>query len=356
MSKSKPIAYNTGTLIHLMEIDANALQEKLEPQIYQLESTDKTPILRPYLKQFKLPNRIYGTVIHTRKKLILDTFERNRKPLGAMGIGQKGTGKTEQMQLICNAAVAMGIPVLMIRKPCRREDIELAIRYCKKCIVFFDEYGKVYQDHEENSEQLRNELLTMFSDTSLGHVLFLLTDNTTRNFNDFILERPTRIRYRFDYVGCSSDIVLDIAKTYKLSKEITEWLLNHAKGTEESIDGILTICNEGRNAKSLEEFIEVFSVLNVIKPKYDRVDVRSTSDKVTAEVRGKEVIIRGPDIEDRFTIGKHPLVGQHKSHTYSHGELKIEIFVQQQVNDPGENYTVSVGKAYATLNRPWNSF
>lgn len=349
----KPVAYDDGQRIHLLQVDRNALKDKVEPMVYDLVPTDNGPHLKKDKKHFKLPARLYGTVVHTRQKLLLDGFEQNpHKSLGAMGIGQKGCGKTQQMEYVCNGAISRGYPVITIRKPCSRNDIEMAIQMCRPCVIFFDEYGKVYQDHEEGSEKLKNELLTLFSDSSLGQVLFLLTDNSTRNFNDFILERPQRIRYRFDYRGCGEDVVKDICKINKLPPDITKWVVDHAKSSSESIDGILTICNEGRNCKDLESFVELFNILNVIKPKYSKVKVFADKDELEASVDGRKVILKAGGEEQVFTVGKHPLVGQFSSHVFNLGEVEGEIVVTQETEDPGEKYNITLGK-YHKRGMPW---
>lgn len=342
----KPVAYDSGMAIHLLNVDRNALKDDIKPMIYELVHTDNGPVLKKDKEHFKTPTRILGTTIQSNADLVMKSFEAKRKPLGAMAIGQKGTGKTEGFQLLANRMVNAGYPVIMVRTPCTRGDIEMAVKMCmpKGCAVFFDEYGKTYKDHTEDSEKLKNELLTMFSDTSLGKVLWLLTDNTTRNFNDFLLERPTRIRYRFDFAGCSRDIVEDICKLNKLNKEITEWVIKHARTSKESIDGVLAICSEGKDAKTLEDFIALFRVLNVMKPKYSKVTVNSTSEDVKVEVdKGNIHIVADGDVKE-FQIGKSPLSGRWPSFTFDTGKKnQVEIIVQEIADDPGEIYNVDVG-------------
>ena len=351
---AKPLAYDDGQRIHLLEVDRNALKDKVEAMVYELRPTDHGPHLKKDKVKFTLPSRLFGTVIHTRQKLLLDGFENSRlKSLGAMGIGQKGCGKTQQMEYVCNGAIARGYPVIVIRQPCTRQDIELAVKMCKPCVVFFDEYGKVYQDHEENSEKLKNELLTMFSDSSLGQVLFLLTDNSTRNFNDFILERPQRIRYRFDYQGCGTDVVKDICKVYKLPEDITKWVVEHAKSSNESIDGILAICEEGRNCKDVPSFVELFNILNVIKPRYSKVHVTADKDTLIAKVEDGKVHLEVDGEKQTFTIGKHPLVGKYANHEFQLGEVSGEIMVNEVTTDPGESYTITLGKYFKRNPPPW---
>jgi len=342
----KPVAYDSGLSVHLMAVDRNALKDEVEPMVYELTPTKTGPKLDKIKKQFEMPPRLFGTKIYKNAELIVSGFENTKKPLGAMGIGQKGTGKTEQMQLICNKLLAKGIPIIMVRTVCSRLDIEMAIRMCSGtgCVIFFDEYGKVYTDHEENSEAIKNELLTMFSDTSLGKVLYLLTDNSTRMFNDFILERPTRIRYRFDYNGCSEDIVEDICKLNKLTPEITTWVKDHTRKSHESIDGVLAICSEGKKANNLGEFIDLFKILNVIKPKYPKVSIMATNDSVTCTVKDGNIVVceDGKEIKT-LTLGKHPLVGIYPSHDFGNGNTKVRVNVIDVSEDPGNEYTPSVG-------------
>lgn len=350
-AKAKPVAYDDGLRVYLLEVDRNALKDDLPAMIYDLKPTKNGPILVKVTQGFELPKRLLGTVIHERRDKIVNAFMSGRRPLGAMGIGQKGTGKTEQMQVICNTLIGKGVPVIRIAEPCSKSDIELAVRMAGRCVLFFDEYGKVYKDHKEESEQLKNELLTLFSDASLGSVLFLLTDNSTRNFNDFLLERPTRIRYRFDYAGCSRDIVEDVCKINKLSKVITDWVVQHAAQSGESIDGIMAICSEGKEAKSLPEFIEAFSILNVIKPKYLEVTGSTTNGDVTVSVADKIVTVTFEDKSEKFTVGKHPIIDERSSHEVTIAGTITRLRLESRVKDPGSSYKVTLG-VYSR--NPWS--
>lgn len=306
-----PKSYKLRTNGHITDVlvDNNTTDiDGLEPAIHQIVEDNGIKFKRKG-NSYPMESPIYGTNIQDRSAMVMEDYRASSKPIGVLIVGTKGNGKTMLAEYISNLAIEESIPVLEVKSMVKAKNLEVAIRAAGDCIVYIDEYSKYYSPKFANTTggdanvDNSDELLTLFSDKTLGRVLFILTDNKLQNISEFLHNRTGRMLYRFTYDYVRSDVVRDICKYFKVNKAITEFLQDHAKNSKESIDNILTLAEKGAKKSTVDEFQKIFDCLNVKPPLFRRYFIRTDSpDKLTAKIDGPEVIFtvtEEKDIKDK---------------------------------------------------------
>lgn len=215
--------------------------------------------------KFTMPKKIYGESMQLKAAKVHEKFEEKNSILGAIFCGAKGTGKSNLVEMIANIEVDAGLPIIMVDEAYDKWVIEKVIRLCGSCVLYFDEYEKVYGWGQSGPN---NELLTLFSDKTLGKVMFLVTSNSQREMSKFIINRPSRFLFRFNFTGTQEEVVEEICKDFKVNEEITEFILKHAASVEENIDSVIALAQNGATCKDVKEFKVLFEWLNVQKPSF----------------------------------------------------------------------------------------
>lgn len=156
------------------------------------------------MEDFKIPSKIYGDDEKLVKRYV-DTFNKINKNMGILLTGLKGAGKTVTAKLICKEA---NLPVIFITQPYVGDEFQSFLsklsKYTDKVILFIDEFEKVYSD-EEKQEQLLPILDGIFE----TKILFLMTSNSM-NINQYLKNRPNRIRYLKQYDGLNKEVINEI--------------------------------------------------------------------------------------------------------------------------------------------------
>lgn len=178
--------------------------------IYEVQKSMAGYYINKVADNFVFNYKLYG-ISNDFIDYFIKTYNNTTGNLGILFNGLKGTGKTVTAKMLCNK---LQLPVILI-KNC--DNVEGMLNYVAtqitfKCIFFFDEYEKEFEDSSEvlsfmdgvhNSEQRK---------------VFLLTTNTL-NINDNLLGRPSRIRYIKSFNNLSEEIVLEILNDIVVDKK-----------------------------------------------------------------------------------------------------------------------------------------
>lgn len=180
--------------------------KKLKPGIYSYHVNDFGWFLRCDQEKFEFPFKIYG---HRRDIIdhISIAWTSLSTNLGVLLNGLKGTGKTVTAQEVCNWCVDNDIPVLVVESPLPLAVILAHIR--QDICVLFDEFEKTHPVTDEHDQQ--QGLLSLIDGTHRSHDrrLFLFTTNTAK-LNDNFINRPSRIRYRWQFGQLEPKIILEL--------------------------------------------------------------------------------------------------------------------------------------------------
>jgi SpoVK/Ycf46/Vps4 family AAA+-type ATPase len=224
------------------------------------DGKNKQVIATPDGDFFITPNKLYGDT-EQKALRVWNDYVYYDKTTGCLLTGAQGTGKTLLGELISNIAIReRNMPVYMLT--CKAEDNHDAtalieyINNLRECVVFMDEFGKMIK------YRAQDQFLTMLSDLKKTKKIFILTENSTLNINSYILNRPGRIKYHFDYTKISRSILTDYCRDKKVSEELTKAMADkHDKTNVFSFDQLEAIVDEHRKYPN-ETLHDILEVLN----------------------------------------------------------------------------------------------
>lgn len=196
-------------------------------------------------ESFKLPKKIYGD-LHKVSSKYLSVYRKGNKNLGVLLRGFKGTGKSLLAKMLC---IKSNLPVLLISEPfLGAKFVEFLGSIKDECIIFIDEFEKLYKHSQEKDENSQESFLSIM-DGSLESKkkLFILTANDGY-IHPALLNRPGRIRYERNYEGLSDDLLNEIIEDQLEDKLKKEDILNvFSVLSKVNIDSVTSLIEEVNN-------------------------------------------------------------------------------------------------------------
>lgn len=151
----------------------------------------------------ELPSKIYGDLQGATDR-ILTTFKDRDRNLGVLFSGLKGNSKTVTSLNVCKE---FGGKVILITEPFTGDKFkEFLYQEKEECIIFIDEFEKIY-----NTTELQDEFLTILDGVFGGKKLFLFTSNSSQ-ISRYLINRPNRIYYHFKYDNIEESVLNEIIK------------------------------------------------------------------------------------------------------------------------------------------------
>lgn len=201
-------------------VDITDTHQKLPIANYLVRYNEITDSFSLEVKaEFNLPDKIYGdfSYIERWKK----SFESSTKNLGILLSGYKGNGKTLTAQHFCRL---MNTPVIFITSGFKGASFESFITnpVFNGCIVFIDEYEKLYNGDTDNEEAL----LSIMDGIYNTHLIFLLTVNDSRELSDKLKNRLGRIKYHKQYSSIDTTVIEEAIDDLLINQEHRPSIMN----------------------------------------------------------------------------------------------------------------------------------
>lgn len=216
---------------------------------------------------FDLPVKIYGD--YNKKALkVWNDYALNGSS-GVLLTGDKGSGKSLLGNIISNIAISKNLDVYFIDGASfsdSSDEIAAVFSFLNtltNCAVFIDEFGKLFY----YSRQER--LLTFLSDPLDSRRLIILTENRVGSINEYILNRPGRIKYHFNFEKLPSDVFLDYTKQAELDPDFYNDLNSKYETVNTfSFDQLEAICMEHKKypLDTLDDILNSLNVTNLRTP------------------------------------------------------------------------------------------
>lgn len=150
------------------------------------------------------PGRVYGNA-NARATRILNTFQEREGGLGVLCVGEKGSGKTMLSKIIAHrAGTELGIPTIIVNQPLAGDAFCKIIRDLPSAVILFDEFEKVYPEREQ-----QGQILTLLEGVYSSNKLFLFTANNQYALNQYMINRPGRIFYYFQYDSLEREFIIE---------------------------------------------------------------------------------------------------------------------------------------------------
>ena len=236
--------------------------------VYYLESTE----------DFTMPSKIYGNSDLLSDRYVR-TFLDGTKNMGILLTGLKGTGKSLTAKL---TALKSNMPIILVTEEFVGEEFKSFLNSIKQqVVVFIDEFEKVYT--EDDTQQ---SLLSLLDGIFEGKKMFIFTSNMRDRINQYMLNRPGRIRYLAEYDSLEVSVINDVIEDTLIDKSQIIGLIDvlDVLGMV-SMDILVSLINEmnkyNETAKEAVKYLNVraeksdYSVTIII----DGVKVGSTSSR-----------------------------------------------------------------------------
>ena len=191
-----------GRTLKISEVEST--YEKLPKGVYNLCQDSNGNFYLTEVDSLTLPKKIYGdTTVVDRW---YNTYMSRPRNLGVLLTGLKGAGKTITAKML---ALKTNLPVITISAPYRGPGFIsfLTDPVLGDCVIFMDEYEKVYSSETEEGD---DSLLSLLDGPYQTHHLFIFTVNKTY-ISSSLMNRPSRIFYKKEFRGLSNDQVREIA-------------------------------------------------------------------------------------------------------------------------------------------------
>lgn len=189
---------------------------KLPNKNYIVQYSESRGYFLTKTKEFKMPLVMYGNPME-QATLVKERFSAHKKNLGVLLSGLKGSGKTLLSKLICQE---VGLPVLIIESKMEGAGLSTFLNaFDQELVVFVDELEKIYDI--ESQEQFLSILDGVFATKKL----FIFTTNT-KQINEFLRTRPSRIHYHFDFSMVEEvlidEVIADLLEDQSYKAELKE--------------------------------------------------------------------------------------------------------------------------------------
>ncbi len=242
----------------LMPMPSGMIEDSLPLGTYSAGLDPNRGYFLSKIDDIKTGYKIYGNVTN-RSKRILNTFMDRPNSTGVLLVGNKGTGKTMLAKLVSETARnSLGVSTIVVNSALSGEGFNKFITsITQPCIVIFDEFEKVYDVDQQS------ELLTLFDGVYPSKKLFILTSNDRYEVSNYLIDRPGRIFYNFEYgkipLAEVSEYLQDNLADKSKVQEVS-YMCSMVNGL--SYDILKAIC-EDVNRYPNEQLDETFSALNI---------------------------------------------------------------------------------------------
>ncbi len=285
-----PLAfYNHESHIAVRGLDLSQKIDHIPPFVYRLHFGKEGLDLIKERPKFDLPKKTYGDH-KTHRDMIISDFSRTEGTLGVMLTGIRGAGKSLLGEELCNYGISADRPVLLVNEPIPSSLLKAVIEIIGSCIVYFDEYGKVYKEDD------RERMLSFFSDSSLKKVMFIVTGNEFSEMSKYMYARPGRFRYHVHFTKLGTDVIEEMGVEYELSQSLLDYMKAYVSVRSVSFDILNTVMPLAAKAKATSELDKLLTVLNVPSPVRRSFNIENVSVNGTA-FYGEAIATRMPDGE-----------------------------------------------------------
>lgn len=245
------------------DVNISLPKEPLKPGIYQMTKSTNGILVEYESNIISTPDLVFGLT----KKRILRFWTRFCKQDGSLGIlsvGNAGSGKTMESDILANLCVLKGdLAVIKITGFMVDEKTVQYIQQLDNVCLYFDEFSK----HVNwNSQRLLLPVLT----NANKKFMVLLTENSKAEISAFILNRTQRIRYIVEHDKLEKEVIIDYLTLFDVDDKFKDDLLDrYDKALTFSFDNIMAILSEKQDypEETLDEVLEYLNITSVKKSK-----------------------------------------------------------------------------------------
>ena len=248
--------------------------------------------------KFVLPKKIYGNILE-KVQYIWNVFAAPNGRASVLCTGSAGAGKSLLAKLLINAAVETHdispepIEAIVVAEIEGCPELIQYLSGLDRCVIMIDEFGKLFNNYDQQM------MLTLLSDHNKRR-MFVLTENDSGYIQRFILNRPERVRYHFEFDRLENSVISEFCKDHNVPKEFTTDLLKlNMVNNKFNFDQLATLVEEASRANKwdLPWLVEMLN-LKVLKAKeqYKPLSVSRIDDDSVSLVLEPMLITEGINV------------------------------------------------------------
>lgn len=249
---------NTGNDWTVVNAPKEATRETLPVGNYTISYANNRGFYLSRVDDFSLPEKTYGKEAK-RSQRVINTFLERPASTGIVLAGEKGSGKTLLAKKISIELAEMGMPTILVNEDYtdKADDFIKFVQSIEQpAAMIFDEFEKIHTvDHQK-------KLLTLFDGTTPTRKLFIVTVNDTYRMDDFLLNRPGRFYYLFNYGGLSDEAIEEFCQDKLNDKAEIKHIKNFSKMFNAFTFDMLSALVEEMNryGETLDEVLQYMNV------------------------------------------------------------------------------------------------
>ncbi len=244
----------------VVELNENTSFDELPAKVYEMRFDKMRGFFLSISKdRFELPETVFGNV-ERRADKIINTYNDRSSSTGILMTGDKGSGKSMLAQFACNKLIDVGIPVILISQPFTGPEFNSIVNMIGNCVIMIDEFAKVYSSCEDEDPQ--ESLLSLMDGTGSSKRMIIMTENKSYMINDFMLNRPGRIFYHFEYGKIEVEVITEYCE-YAEVPEIIQGIKDiWSSSVSFSFDSLKAIVEDWkRYGGSVAEIVEDLNIV-----------------------------------------------------------------------------------------------
>ncbi len=276
----------------------NLPKEPLKPGIYQMTKDTKGINIVYESNIISTPDLVFGL---TRKRVLRfwKRFCKQDSSLGVLSVGNAGSGKTMESDILANLCVIKGeLAVIKITGFMVDEKTIQYIQQLDNVCLYFDEFSK----HVNwNSQRLLLPVLT----NANKKMLILLTENSKAEISAFILNRTQRIRYIVEHDKLEKEVIIDYLTLFDIDDNFRDDLLyRYDIALTFSFDNLMAIISEKQDypEDTLDEVLEYLNITSVKKSKGFKLSKITKIEKKDDKLEEVDVAVESSYILDKSKL------------------------------------------------------
>lgn len=256
--------YTNNSMVRIFGDESLMVTDDLPIRTYVLKFDREIGLFLEFADPIFAPDELYGDVSKDAD-LVIDTYGQIGRQMGILMTGPKGTGKTLTSKIIASK-LKKDHPIIIIDNKFNTSMMsDFFSKITTAAVFIFDEFDKHYKDGffgNDDDRPTQTGLLTLLDGVMSGSHLFIFIANDANRISQFMLNRPSRIRYHFRYNAISDITFEEYLDKRLLNKSFVNDIRNIKKVIPEFTFDILQILVEESNLynSSPKDFIDCLNI------------------------------------------------------------------------------------------------
>ncbi len=265
----------SGVNAAVVRIDPDQLRDELPAGVYSVGFSMMSGFfLELRRNEFDLPETLFGE-IHDRTARLMKRYELNGE-VSALLSGAKGSGKTLLAHNFANLAMKnLGKAVILVdnsfENPAGLKEFLVDVG---DAVFIFDEFAKNFCEEEQQ------QMLDFFSGSNAGKRATFVIENRYTDINEFMIDRPGRMRFHFRYSKLKMEVVKEVCDYFNLHIDLTRLIMGYAARSlsfgMDSLHRLIEECmmDEIQTKEAFNDLIEDMNIPNNKEREYRLTEVR----------------------------------------------------------------------------------